>query len=107
VWTADRWGHRQAAVVLKISSMPAPAGHEVVHLALADGWEVWVSPGHPTPDGRPVGGLAVGEVLDGSRILKAARVPYAASTYDLLPSGPTGIYWANGVPLLSTLAKSN
>lgn len=105
VWTADRLGHRQAAVVLKVGSMVAPAGHEVVHLLLADGREVWVSPGHPTADGRHAGDLIAGDLLDGSRILKADRTPYAGSTYDLLPSGPSGVYWANGVPLMSTLPK--
>jgi hypothetical protein len=26
------------------------------------------------------------------------------STFDLLPSGPTGVYFADGIPLASTLA---
>jgi hypothetical protein len=33
-------------------------------------------------------------------------VPYAGDrTYDLLPAGPTGAYWANGILLSSTLAQ--
>lgn len=105
VWTADLSGNRQLALVLEVGSMLAPAGHEVVHLALADGREVWVSPGHPTSDGRQVGDLVPGDVLDGSRIVAAERTPYVGRTYDLLPSGPTGVYWADGVPLRSTLTK--
>jgi hypothetical protein len=105
VWTADLSGHRQPALVLEVGSMLAPAGHQVVHLALADGREVWVSPGHPTTDGRHVGDLIPGDVLDGSRIVMAERTPYVGSTYDILPSGPTGAYWANGVPLGSTLKE--
>ncbi len=105
VWTADMSGHRQPAVVLEVGSMLAPTGHEVVHLALADGREVWVSPGHPTTDGRQVGDLVPGDVLDGSRIVLAERAPYVGRTYDILPSGPTGVYWADGVPLRSTLMK--
>lgn len=106
VWTVDRSGHRLMAHVLKVGNMLAPAGHEVVHLVLADGREVLVSPGHPTPDGRHVGDLVPGEVLDGSRVVAADLTPYAGTTYDLLPSGPTGAYWANGVLLGSTLTNS-
>jgi len=85
--------------------MEAPATHRVVHLVLADGREVLVSPGHKTADGRPVGTLNIGDILDGSTIMHLELVPYAAGqTYDLLPSGATGHYWANGILLSSTLA---
>jgi hypothetical protein len=103
VWTLNSAGHRQAGVVLEVGSTPAPAGHAVVHLALVDGRQVWVSPGHPTADGRRVGDLAPGQAFDGSHVVVADRVPYSGSTYDLLPSGPTGAYWADGVLLISTL----
>ena len=85
--------------------MEAPATHRVVHLVLADGREVLVSPGHKTADGRPVGTLNVGDILDGSTITHLELVPYAAGqTYDLFPAGATGHYWANGILLSSTLA---
>src|SRR5919108_2514040 len=103
VWTQDQAGHRVAGVLLEVGSLPAPPGHQVVHLVTSDGREVWVSPGHPTADGRRAGDLVAGDELDGSRVLTADRVPYTGRTYDLLPSGPTGIYWASGLPLLSTL----
>ena len=38
-----------------------------------------------------------------SRVVSADLVPYAGTTYDLLPSGPTGTYVADGVLLGSTL----
>jgi hypothetical protein len=103
VWTLNAAGQRQAGVVLEVGRTPAPAGHAVVHLVLADGRQVWVSPGHPTADGRRVGDLELGQPFDGSRVVAADRVPYSGSTYDLLPSGPTGAYWADGVLLVSTL----
>jgi hypothetical protein len=103
VWTADRSGNRQAAVVVEVGNTVAPLGHRVVHLVLADGRELWVSPGHPTADGRHVGDLAVGDRFDGSQVVTAELAAYAGRTYDLLPSGPTGFYWANGVLLGSTL----
>jgi hypothetical protein len=76
----------------------------MVHLVLADGRDLLASPGHRTTDGRPLGSLAAGDVLDGAKIIRWELVPYAHDrTYDLLPAGPTGSYWANGILLSSTL----
>ncbi|HEX9100201.1 MAG TPA: hypothetical protein VF956_12005 [Candidatus Dormibacteraeota bacterium] len=105
VWTAAGDGTRIAAPVVEVGSMVVPSGHVMVHLRMADGRELLVSPGHRTADGRPLGSLAVGDELDGSRITLWELVPYGGSrTYDLLPAGPTGTYWANGILLSSTLA---
>jgi hypothetical protein len=72
---------------------------------LGDGRQVWVSAGHPTADGRRVGELQVGDILDGAALLSAEQVTYiGGATYDLLPDGETGFYWANGIQLGSTLA---
>jgi hypothetical protein len=106
VWTRDRLGQRVPGVVDQIGSMPVPAGHEVVHLVLADGRAVLVSPGHPLPDGRPVAALRQGDAYDGSVVVSADRMPYdGGRTFDLLPSGGTGVYWANGIELGSTLFR--
>jgi len=106
VWTAAADGTRVAAPVLEVGSMEAPAGHRVVHVVLADGRDLRASPGHPTADGGLLGSLAAGDMLDGSRIVLWELVSYAGErTYDLLPAGPTGTYWANGVLLASTLTK--
>jgi hypothetical protein len=104
IWTTDRQGHRVVGVVLKTGHMQAPLGHEVVRLDLADGRSVVASPGHPTADGRTVGDLVAGVRFDGTTITGVALLPYAGTTYDLLPSGPTGTYFAGGVLLGSTLA---
>jgi hypothetical protein len=104
VWSRDAPGARVAEPVVAAGHTPVPAGHEVVRLALADGRWVRVSPGHPAVDGRPVGELRAGDAYDGSVVTGAAREPYAGrATYDLLPAGPTGVYWAGGIPLRSTL----
>jgi hypothetical protein len=104
VWTQGERRERVAAVLVAVGSTPVPATHEVVRLALEDGRVVDVSPGHPTFDGRRVGDLAAGDTLDGARIASAERVRYeGGSTFDVLPAGPTGAYWANGVLLGSTL----
>ncbi|MEP6694505.1 MAG: Hint domain-containing protein [Chloroflexota bacterium] len=104
VWTMDATGARIAAPLIAVGNMPVPATHQVVALTLADGRLVFVSPGHPTADGRQIGDLAAGDTLDGARIVSAQRVAYAGgATYDILPAGATGTYWANGVLLGSTL----
>jgi hypothetical protein len=107
VWTQDANGRRIAKPVAMVGSMVAPPGHRIVHLVLADGRELLVSPGHRTADGRALGGLRWGEALDGSTITRWELVPYDRDrTYDLLPGGPTGYYWANGILLASTLRAS-
>lgn len=104
VWTLDVSGRRVAGIVIALGSTPAPAGHQVVGLRLEDGRTVTASPGHPLPDGRLVGDLRIGDAVDGSRVAAADLIPYAGDdTYDLVASGPTGVYFAGGIPLGSTL----
>ena len=105
VWTRDRAGERVARPVMQTSRVAVPASHQVVHVVLDDGRELRVSPGHPTTDGRWVGNLRVGQALDGAKVLSVGREPYTGlATYDLLPAGETGFYWANGILIASTLA---
>jgi hypothetical protein len=104
-WTLDKAGLRVAQPLLQVSRTLVPSDHQVVHLVLEDGRQLWVSPGHPTSDGRHIGQLQTGDTLDGATVLSARLVPYAApATYDLLPAGDTGFYWANGILLASTLS---
>jgi hypothetical protein len=63
-----------------------------------------VSPGHPLIDGRRAGDLAPGDGYDGATVVSAELIGYAGGrTFDVLPAGDTGFYWANGVLLASTL----
>ena len=104
IWTLDAHGRRVAGTVIALGSTPAPSGHEVIRLRLDDGRAVTASPGHPLPDGRRLGELRVGDVVDGSRVIAADVIPYTGrDTYDLVASGPTGVYFAGGIPLGSTL----
>ena len=107
VWTQAVDGSRVAVPVVEVGSMDAPIGHHMVHLVLADGRQLLVSPGHRTADGRQAGDLRAGDQLDGSTITTWELVPYAGGrTYDLLPAGATGFYWANGILLSSTLIST-
>lgn len=104
VWTIDARGERVAAPLIAVGKMPVPVTHRVVRVVLDDGRVVLVSPGHPTADGRRIGGLVAGDTLDGARVASTERVRYlGGATYDILPAGATGAYWANGVLLGSTL----
>ncbi len=104
VWTASRSGDRLSAPVLRVVRVPVSAGHVMMHIRLDDGRELWVSPGHPTADGRRLGDLKAGDLLDSGRIALIERVAYdGAATYDLLPAGGTGFYWADGILIGSTL----
>lgn len=104
IWTIDTNGVRVPEIVTRTSKVSVPSTHEMVHLILNDGRGLFASPGHPTIDGRGVGDLTAEDIYDGARILSVERIPYGeGTTYDVLPSGETGFYWANGILLGSTL----
>jgi hypothetical protein len=104
VWTRNAAGARVAAPLVEIGTTPVPATHRVVHLVVSDGRTVRVSPGHPTADWRKVGDLGAGDTYDGAVVVSAELTPYAGgATFDVLPAGATGTYWANGVLLGSTI----
>jgi len=104
VWTLDNLGHKQVGTILKIGKTLVPPTHKMVHLILNDGRELFASPGHPTADGRLLGDLSKKDLLDNSQVNSIERVPYGEKyTYDILPSGPTGFYWANDILVGSTL----
>jgi Hint domain len=106
VWTEDAMGRRLVVPVERTTRTPVPPDHEGMHIRLQDGRELYASPGHPSASGRPLGALAVGDTLDGSSVVLAQRVHYAGdATFDILPSGPTGTYWASGVLLQSTIKR--
>ena len=106
VWTQTADGRRIAEPAIEVGSMPVPQEHLMVHLVLADGRELLASPGHRTADGRALGDLQKGDALDGSAVTSWELVAYSGErTYDLLPAGATGRYWADGILLSSTLRR--
>jgi hypothetical protein len=104
VWTINATGERIAATILRTSKVPIPVGQQVLRILLSDGRQLSASAGHPAADGRLLGDLREGDPLDGGRVILIERIANEdASTYDILPSGNTGFYWANGILLGSTL----
>jgi hypothetical protein len=106
VWTADYSGVRVQAAVLETIVTPVPAFFQVVRISLSDGRSVTASQGHPSADLRALGGYRTGDTLDGASVITVELPIYnGGATYDLLPDGPSGLYWANGVLLKSTLTN--
>jgi hypothetical protein len=104
VWTRDRNGGRVPAPVAQTGGAAVPDSYRPLRLVLDDGRTVTASSGHPTAEGRQLADYAVGDLLDGAVVVESALVPCGtARTFDLLPAGATGLYWANGIPLRSTL----
>jgi hypothetical protein len=89
--------------VIKINNVFVGAT-QLIDLQLADGRELFVSPNHPTYDGRIMTDLKVGETYDGSTVKSIEFIPYKYQfTYDILPDSQTGNYFANGILVGSTL----
>lgn len=106
VWTMNEAGERVPGKILNLGSVNVPAIYQVIRVILSDGRELYASPGHPTADGQVLRDLNVGDVLDGAYVIQMERLPYdGIATYDLLPSGSTGLYWANDILMGSTLVK--
>jgi hypothetical protein len=108
VYTLDVNGNKVVKPVDLVSKVLVSRDHRMCHLILNDGRQLFVSPGHPTADNGRVGDLEPGDVLDGAGVVSIEKVRYEAGhTYDLLPSGGTGCYWADGVLLGSTLSANS
>jgi len=106
IYTVDESGNRLAAPIIKVSSAQVPPAFLVLKVTLEDGRSVTASPNHPTADLRALCSYGIGDALDGSRVKKVDLIAYSGSeTYDLLSSGGTGLYFANGILLKSTLGK--
>ena len=107
VWTIDKSGKRVPGAIQELRRSQVSLTDEIVHIVLADGRQLYASANHPTTDGRTIGELGPGAALNGSIVTAAEYVPYGQGyTYDLLPAGGTGFYWANGILIGSTLASS-
>lgn len=105
VWTVDAAGRRVTMPLLQVGLTTVLASHRVVHIVLDDGRKLWVSPGHPLADGRMAEELHLMDPVDGARVVTVELVNYAGgATFDILPDGATGHYWANGILLGSTLS---
>jgi hypothetical protein len=104
VWSVNEAGERVAVPVIGTGITHLSSKIKVVRLTLSDGRSVTASPGHPAADGRALGEYGAGDVLDGARVVTTGMVDYdGGATFDILPAGATGLYWADEILLKSTL----
>ena len=106
VVSVDKSGNTVLVPVRISAHTEAPPNHHVVDLVLADGRQLTASPGHPLDDGRKLGSLKAMDTIHGVQIISATLEKYTEQyTYDILPASDTGMYFANGILLRSTLTK--
>ena len=106
VWTTGPTGDRIAARVERVVRRPTPGPHLMLELVLADGRRLVAAGAHPGADGTYLRQLRAGQLYDGATIVSAAWiVSTAPATFDILPAGTTGAYWANDILVGSTLTN--
>jgi hypothetical protein len=104
VWTRGADGDRVLAKVERVVRRETPGPHLMLRLALSDGRELVAAGAHPAADGTYLRQLRPGQRFDGATVISADWVVSSApATFDILPTGPTGTYWANGILIGSTL----
>jgi hypothetical protein len=104
VYSVDGSGHRVTVRVERVVRRETPGPHLMVRLALGDGRVLVAAGAHPAAGGRLLRDLHTRERYDGSIVSSISYVESSApATYDILPAGVTGDYWANGILLGSTL----
>jgi hypothetical protein len=106
VWTQDVSGEKIEATLIKTTRTPVTGNFLMIKLTLDDGRMITASPGHPTAENLPLESYGVNNNIDGSEIMEIEKIEYSQQfTYDILPLGQTGLYWANGILLKSTLVE--
>lgn len=106
VWTLDRQRNRVAVQVVAISKRKVGKTHKILHIIFKDRRGVFVSAGHPLATGKNVEELRAGAIYDGSVVASITYEDYDEDyTYDFLPAGDTGYYFANDILMGSTIKR--
>lgn len=94
--------------ILKISKIQTDPGYQMIRISLQDGRELTLSGTHPIASyERTVADLQVGEYFERSLIVLLEVVKYQGKyIYDILPDCQSGVYYANKIPLGSTLSDN-
>lgn len=107
IWTTNFHGRVKTAPIQQVGRSEASKNHKILKLVLADGRQLLASPGHPDAFGKNLALLRKGDSLDNSYIVKRELLPYHHKyTYDILPEGETGAYFADNILIGSTLKKT-
>lgn len=106
VWTIDKAGKKNSLPIKKTSKTRVSKTHMIIYLMFADGRKLFVSPDHPIASTRKVRQLFIGEYYDKTYVSSLKLISYKNTyTYDILPEGATGYYWANDILMGSTLKE--
>ena len=109
VITVNLKGEKVELPIKIVNKVEVLGNHTMVLLELKDGRKIQVTPGHPSVvDNKNLGEFVLGDKLDGSAIIKITDIAYTEKfTFDILPEGETGFYWADGILIGSTLTRAN
>ena len=108
VITVNLKGEKLEMPIKIVNKVEILENHTMVLVELKDGRKLQVTPGHPSAiDNKNLGEFVLGDKLDGSEIVKITDIAYTEKfTFDILPEGATGFYWANGILIGSTLTRA-
>lgn len=106
VFSMDERGRKIIMPLAKVNSVPAGKNHQMTRLDFENGARVMATPGHPMPWHRVVQNVVFSS--DSVRVTARQTVPYyGPATWDILPEGPTGYYFIDGIAVASTLSESS
>lgn len=106
IYTKTIAGNIEIQPIIQLNRVPASTDHKLLHIRLADGREIDLTPEHPAENGVSLDTWEIGDELAGSTVIsKEYRDFSGTETWDLLPAGETGVYQANKVWMGSTLKQ--
>lgn len=106
VFSVDRNSVRPVKVALVVRR--PVYNHHVVRIVTEEGRVLEISAPHPTADGRTFGDLRPTDLLDGHTLQSVEVVAYTHEyTYDILPESDSGLYFAAGMLIGSTLSRAD
>lgn len=104
IYTTNKEGQRIEAPIINKDSVKVAFNHLLINILLEDGRRIKCTPEHPNADYSLLSSLKTGNLLDGSKVIEIHFEHYTQPyTFDILPAGETGVYWASGIRLGSTL----
>lgn len=105
VYTQTKAGRRITVPILEKSKVRVTKVHKMVSLCFSNESDLIVSPDHPTIGVKKIRELFPDETYDQTKVTSVSLINYDHNyTFDILPDGDTGYYWANNVLLGSTLS---
>ncbi|MEO1450130.1 MAG: Kazal-type serine protease inhibitor domain-containing protein [Bacteroidota bacterium] len=107
VFSLDEAGREVVVPVMDLQKVPVGEEHRLVHLTMNDGSSLMASPMHPIADGRLLGDIHPGDIIEGREVkTRTWRKTPSGFTMDLLPLGPTSVYRIGGYWYQTTMTRA-